>query len=573
MTKKSRVGSRPIDEKLDICDLVDLDDLRRVFQKYTEATGFSVFLLDHPGMNILIASGGQDLCSEFHRELTESSAGCQRSIQHLLDLLDQPGQAVIEECEHGLVNCAIPITVRAKHAASLIIGQVFVKDPDMKRFKKQAKSFGYNRSGYTKAVKHIPVVSRIDLVTKTVFMGKMVQLVLEQGVREITNTLLENVTGRDIPATAHKMESLGRLASGVAHDFNNLLTVILGQTEIALQGLSPSDRFYDVFSKIHHAAEGSAPLTRQLLAFARKQIVRPEILNVNDSISSMYKMLKRLIGEQVEILWLPGSNLWTAEIDPGQLDQILVNLCVNARDAIDGAGQIRIETVNVIIDGSYCEDHPGIDPGDYIRLTVRDSGCGIDREVVGHIFEPFFTTMGIGQNGGLDLATVYGIVKQNRGYIDVWSEQEIGTAIHIYLPGSTREASETIVNSSRNVPTGSGECILLVEDEVAVLEMAQTMLEGLNYTVLSASLPDIALKIVQKHKGEIHLLLTDLVMPQMNGRELAEKIIKVSPYTKPLFMSAYPSPVSDHPEKSLRFIQKPFSISELAVKVREVLEM
>jgi len=573
MTKKRSVGSRLNDEKLDVCDLVDLGDLRRIFQQYTEATGFPVILLDHPGMNILIASGWQDVCSEFHREFTESSAGCQRSIKYLSYLLDQPGQAVIEECEHGLINCAIPITVRAKHVASLIVGQVLIEEPDMNRFKRQAKSFGYNKSGYTKAVKQIPVVSRNDLVSKTVFMGKMVQLVLEQGAREIKHPPLKNAAALEIPETAHKMESLGRLASGVAHDFNNLLTVILGQTEIALQGLSPSDRFYDVFSQIHHTAEGSATLTRQLLAFARKQIVRPEILNVNDSISSMFKMLRRLIGEQVDLVWLPGTNLWTAEIDPGQLDQILVNLCVNARDAIDGAGQIRIETVNVIIDESYCEDHPGIAPGDYMRLTVRDSGCGIDSEVVGHIFEPFFTTRGIGQNGGLGLATVYGIVKQNRGYVDVWSEQEIGTAIHIYLPGSTREASETKLDFSRKVPTGNGECILLVEDEVAVLEMAQTMLEGLNYTVLSASLPDMALKIIQKHKGEIHMLLTDLVMPQMNGRELAEKIIKISPYTKPLFMSGYSSPVSDHPEKSLRFIQKPFSMSELAVTVREVLDM
>ena len=253
--------------------------------------GFSVVLLDHPGMNILIASGWQDVCSEFPREFTESSSDCQRSIKHLLDLLDQPGQAVIEECEHCLVNCAIPITVRAKRAVSLIVGQVFVEEPDLKRFKRQAKSFGYNKSGYTKAVKHVPVVSRYDLVSSTVFMGKMVQLVLEQGIREIAPPFLENVATRGTPATAHKMESLGRLASGVAHDFNNLLTVILGQTEIALQGLSPSDWFYDVFSQIHHAAEGSAPLTRQLLAFARKQVIRPKILNVNDSISSMHKML------------------------------------------------------------------------------------------------------------------------------------------------------------------------------------------------------------------------------------------------------------------------------------------
>ncbi|MCK5034839.1 MAG: PocR ligand-binding domain-containing protein [Candidatus Sabulitectum sp.] len=573
MTKKNSGESLSVHEECDICALVDLDDLRKVFRKYTEATGFPVVLLDHPGMSILIDTGWRDVCSEFHRECIESSFGCVRSRRHLLSLLDKPGQAILEECEHGLVNCAIPITIRDKHIASLVIGQVFIEEPDLKRFRRQAKSFGYNRSGYLKSLKHVPVVSRNDLISKAEFMGEMVQLVLEQVARETKNTLLENDTARDIPATAHKMESLGRLAGGIAHDFNNLLTVILGHTEIALQGLSPSDKHYDVFSQIHHTAEGSATLTRQLLAFARKQIVRPEILNVNDSISTMFNMLRRLIGEQVDLVWLPGTNLWTAEMDPGQLDQILVNLCVNARDAIDGVGQIRIETVNVIIDESYCEDHLGIIPGDYMRLTVRDSGCGIDREVVGHIFEPFFTTRGIGQNSGLGLATVYGIVKQNRGYVDVWSEQEKGTAIHIYLPGSTQEAAEKRLDFSKKVPAGNGECILLVEDDVAVLEMTQTMLEGLNYIVLSAGLPDMALKIVQRHEGEIHLLLTDLVMPGMNGQELAEKIIKVSPYTKPLFMSGYSFPSSDHPEKSLRFIQKPFSMLDLALKVREVLEM
>jgi len=379
---------------------------------------------------------------------------------------------------------------------------------------------------------------------------------------------------QDQLAAAQKMESLGRLAGGVAHDFNNLLTVIIGHTELALQNISPAEELHSTLFQIHHAAEDSAALTRQLLAFARKQVIQPRLLNINEAVTGMLKMLRRLIGEQIELNWIPDGNLWLSMIDPGQIDQVLINLCVNARDAIAGFGSITIETDNALIDAEFCAAHRGIAPGDFVKLTVADSGSGMDEDVLKHLFEPFFTTKGVGQGTGLGLATVYGIVKQNKGYVDVCSQLHQGTSVSIYLPRSETGVINTPDASTGDIPKGKGETVLLVEDEKAVLKMTVAMLEGLGYTVIPAGLPEDALEIVRSYSGSIHLLLTDLVMPQMNGRELAEKVIAIRPSMKRLFMSGYTADVTitlDVTEKGTLFIQKPFAMHTLAVKVHKVL--
>jgi PAS domain S-box-containing protein len=379
---------------------------------------------------------------------------------------------------------------------------------------------------------------------------------------------------QDQLAAAQKMESLGRLAGGVAHDFNNLLTVILGHTELGLQALSPSDELHSTLLQIHHAAEDSAALTRQLLAFARKQVIRPRLLNINEAVAGLLKMLRRLIGEQIELNWIPDDDLWLSMIDPSQIDQVLINLCVNARDAISGVGSITIKTENAPIDAEFCTGHRGITPGDFLKLTVADSGCGMDDDVRRHLFEPFFTTKGVGHGTGLGLATVYGIVKQNKGYVSVCSELNQGTSVSIYLPRSETGEIGTPEISTSKIPKGKGETVLLVEDEKAVLKMTVTMLEGLGYTVIPAGLPEEALEIVRNYPGEIHLLLTDLVMPQMNGRELVEKVEEIKPSMKCLFMSGYTADIviiQDVTEKGLLFIQKPFSMQTLAERVHKAL--
>ena len=374
---------------------------------------------------------------------------------------------------------------------------------------------------------------------------------------------------------AQKMESVGRLAGGVAHDFNNMLGVILGHAEIALDQVDPAQPLHADLQEIRNAANRSADLTRQLLAFARKQVVSPKVLDMNDTISGMLKMLQRLIGEDINLAWLPAAHLWPVNIDPSQLDQILANLCINARDAIAGVGRLTIETENIDFDNIYCTDHPGFTPGEYVLLTVSDDGCGMDRETVDKIFEPFFTTKGIGKGTGLGLATIYGIVKQNSGFINVYSEPDQGTTFKIYLPRHMGKTEQARTEKPQEPIMRGQETILLVEDEPALLELSKLLLSTQGYRVLPAGTPGEAIRLAGENSGEIHLLMTDVVMPGMNGRDLAKKLLALYPHLKCLFTSGYTANVIAHHgvlDEGVHFIQKPFSRGDLAAKVREVLD-
>jgi signal transduction histidine kinase/ActR/RegA family two-component response regulator len=373
---------------------------------------------------------------------------------------------------------------------------------------------------------------------------------------------------------AQKMESVGRLAGGIAHDFNNLLTVILGHAQLGIMKTDPSQPIFVNLEEIHKAGERSADLTRQLLAFARKQTVVTAVLDLNKTVTGMLNMLQRLIGEDIELTWMPAADLWPVNMDPSQIDQILVNLCVNARDAISGVGKITIETGNIVCNDSYCDHHSGFVPGEYVLLVVSDDGCGMDKETLGQIFEPFFTTKGIGEGTGLGLATVYGIVKQNNGFIYVYSETNHGTTFNIYLPRHDVASGLMHAEGAEVLAVGGPETILLVEDEQAILEMTTTMLKMQGYTVLPANTPDAAIHMAEEHNGEIHLLVTDVIMPRMNGHDLAEKLLPYYPDIKHLFMSGYTANVIAHNgmlEVGVNFIQKPFSMQDLATKLREVL--
>jgi len=374
---------------------------------------------------------------------------------------------------------------------------------------------------------------------------------------------------------AQKMESVGRLAGGVAHDFNNMLSVILGRTELALSGADPAQSLHGDLEEIRKAALRSADLTRQLLGFARKQTIAPKVLDLNDSVAGILTMLRRLIGENLELRWHPGASVWSVRMDPSQVDQILANLCVNSRDAISGVGKITIETTNTTFDDAYCATHADFAPGEYVRLVVSDDGCGMDREVQAHLFEPFFTTKALGQGTGLGLATVYGIVKQNNGFINVDSEPGQGTTFTIYLPRHVGEVGQAQTGGEAGPDILGCETILLVEDEPAILNLTTTMLERQGYTVLAASTPGEAIRFGREHPGEIHLLMTDVVMPEMNGRDLARNLQSLCPRIKRLFTSGYPANVIAHQgvlDAGVLFIQKPFSVKELAAKVRETLD-
>ncbi len=374
---------------------------------------------------------------------------------------------------------------------------------------------------------------------------------------------------------AGKMESVGRLAGGVAHDFNNMLGVILGYSELVLQQIEDSDPNYAGIIEIRKAAMRSADLTRQLLAFARKQTVAPRVLDLNETVEGMLKMLRRLIGEDIELVWLPGSDTVTVKVDPSQVDQLLANLCVNARDAIGGVGQVTIETGSVFLDRDYCAKQPVCVPGEHVILTVSDNGRGMDPDTLEHLFEPFFTTKVSGEGTGLGLATVYGIARQNNGFIEVSSEAGRGTSFRIYLPACKPAFARTSKNDLAKNEAPGNETILLVEDEPAILNLTRNMLERLGYTVIASGLPGEALSIAREHAGEIHLLMTDVVMPEMNGRELAKNLLALYPDIRRLFMSGYTANVIAHHgvlDEGVHFIQKPFTMQDLSERVRQALD-
>jgi PAS domain S-box-containing protein len=378
---------------------------------------------------------------------------------------------------------------------------------------------------------------------------------------------------------AQKMESVGRLAGGVAHDFNNALQSILGYAELALDTVQDGDPLQTDLREIRKAAERSAALTRQLLAFARKQTVAPRVLDLNETVSGMIRMLERLIGEDIDLVWIPGPGSHPTRIDPSQVDQVLANLAINARDAIAGSGRTTIETGIALFDEAYCASHPDCLPGEYVMLAVSDTGCGMDKEILANVFDPFFTTKEMGKGTGLGLATVYGIVRQNNGLINVYSEVNRGTTFRIYLQRHHTESHEDSgVNSASSYPAGElagAETVLVVEDEETILNLAKRILEGLGYRVLAVPKPSDALQIVRASSVKVDLLITDVVMPEMDGRNLANQLEAIVPRLKSLFMSGYTANVIAHHgvlDEGVHFLQKPFSAQELAERVRNALD-
>jgi PAS domain S-box-containing protein len=374
---------------------------------------------------------------------------------------------------------------------------------------------------------------------------------------------------------AQKMEAVGLLAGGVAHDYNNMLSVILGYAELGLLKTDASQPLHADLEEIIKAAKRSADITRQLLTFARKQTIIPVVLDLNQTVDGMLKMLRRLIGENINLIWLADAGPCPVKMDPVQVDQILANLCVNARDAITDVGNITIETGTAVFDDAYCADHYGFVKGDYVLLAISDDGCGMDKETLDQIFEPYFTSKGVGRGTGLGLSMVHGIVRQNNGFINVYSEPGKGTTFKIYLPRFAGHAALTSQRKTEQIPAGHGEIMLVVEDEPSLLALDKMMLEKSGYRVLVAGTPGEAVRLSEEYANEIHLLLTDVVMPEMNGKDLAVLLQTRYPGMKILFMSGYTADVIAHRgvlDEGVNFIQKPFSMKDLAFKVHEVLE-
>jgi two-component system cell cycle sensor histidine kinase/response regulator CckA len=411
-------------------------------------------------------------------------------------------------------------------------------------------------------------------LTHTTFGGlPCVQAIVEDRTEEKRAEEVQQTLEAQLRQAA-KMESIGRLAGGVAHDYNNMLAVILGHAQLALEQVDPESGLHDDLQEILKAADRSAGITQQLLAFARRQVTNPKVIDLNQAVETMVSMLGRLIGEQVQLQWQPGKSIGLTRIDPTQLDQILVNLCLNARDAIVDTGHVTIETSDVNLDRRFCAEHAGFIPGDYVLLSVADNGAGMSEEAAEHLFEPFYTTKEEGKGTGLGLATVYGIVKQNSGFIDVSGGDKCGTRIRIYLPRIEGEdIAKELPPAYADAPRGK-ESILLVEDEPALRRLARRILSELGYQVMTASGPNEAIRMAQEHH-DLALLITDIVMPEMNGWELSDRLQALRPGLKVLYMSGYSEQVvrdGTTAKKGITIMQKPFTPRDLAVAARTLLD-
>ena len=426
--------------------------------------------------------------------------------------------------------------------------------------------------GQVRHIKAEGVVVR-DAEGKAVRMIGVAHDVTPQHQQDLDRAQLESQL-----AQSQRLESIGRLAGGVAHDFNNMLGVILAHAEMAMEEMDPASPFYESLAEIGRTAERSANLTRQLLAFARKQTIDPKVLDLNQAVEGLYKMLSRLIDESVVLDWSPDPVTWPVKMDPTQVDQILANLCVNARDAIRdairGAGRISIHTGNATLSDEDCARNPERKAGDYAWLSVADNGSGMEAQTLAHLFEPFYTTKAMGQGTGLGLATVHGIVHQNRGFIQVASAVGRGSTFKVFLPRHQGQGAPAAAAAPQR-PGPTGETVLVVEDEPAMLRMATQMLRSLGYEVLSAPSPAQALDLARLRSAPIHLLLTDVVMPGMNGRELADALLAWHPGLRRVYMSGYTQDIlapNGVLEGSVHFLNKPFTKQALADKLRAALE-
>ncbi len=408
------------------------------------------------------------------------------------------------------------------------------------------------------------------------YRGRTVRVTEFRDITEQRKSAEEKLKLEEQLFQAQKMETIGQLAGGVAHDFNNMLGVIIGYSEMAMMKLDSTTPLYNDLTKIRKAADRSAEITRQLLAFARKQTVEPTILDLNETVEGMLQMIRRLIGEDIKLVWLPGNDLWKVKMDASQIDQILVNLCVNARDAISGVGELIVQLDNCSR-GKNVPAGAGV-PSDreYVRLSVSDNGCGMSEETLTHAFEPFFTTKEVGVGTGLGLATVYGAVKQNNGLINVASKVKQGTTIEIFIPRYLGEEQDSLAEKSATEGALPGfETILVVEDEETILELARKMLENLGYQVLTSVSPLEAIRITETFDKTIHLFLLDVIMPEINGRDLAQRLLAIKPEARCLYMSGYTSDIIASQgllDEGIDLLQKPFSQQDLAVKVRQSLD-
>jgi PAS domain S-box-containing protein len=569
-------------EGIEIEELFNLDQIQKLQDQFAQATGVASIITHTDGAPITRPS-------KFHRHCDSIVCHMENRLKNRSDFdsLEKqcdPEGAVIEVCSiGGLLNARSSIGIGGRHIANWLIWEIGSEIQNGCGMLEDGQETGADVNAFKEAYCKVSSMSRnqFEKIAQVLFtlagqLSSMAYQNIQQArfITELKRAQEEKERLQTQLLQSQKMESVGRLAGGVAHDFNNMLQAILGHAEMALMRVELMQPIHNDLREIQKAAQRSADLTRQLLAFARKQAISPRVLDVNETVEGMLKMLRRLIGEDVELLWKPGLNLWPVEMDPTQIDQILANLCVNARDAILGVGKVTIETANIAFDETYCREHADSIPGDFVMIAVSDDGCGMSSAILDNLFEPFFTTKELGKGTGLGLATVYGIVKQNNGFITVHSEPGTGAAFKMYFPRTFLPPSREQYLQKENRDLRGTGTILLVEDEEHILALGKAVLEHHGYEVLTARNPVEALEASKSHAGRIHLLITDVVMPGMNGKELNEQLSALKPGFKCIFMSGYTANIiARHGvmEEGVHFLQKPFSVKAMAEKVQEVL--
>jgi PAS domain S-box-containing protein len=584
MERRIAALTKPLDEAEGVAfqDLFNLGDIQRLQDEFAEATGVASIITHVDGTPITDPSNFCRLCSGIIRETEKGLANCYKPDAALGHL--NPHGPTIQLCmSGGLWDAGAAISVGGRHIANWLIGQVRDGTQTEEKMRAYAREIEADEEDVVEAFRGVPAMSREQFgrIAQVLFtLANQLSATAYQNVQQ-ARFITERKRSEEERAKleeryyrAQKVESIGRLAGGVAHDLNNLLSPILGYGEMLLDDLDPGDERRESVDEILRAGFRARDLVQQLLAFSRKQTLEYRPVDMGEAVTEFEKLLRRTIREDVEIRILPSPDIPMVMADIGQMEQVIMNLAVNAADAMPEGGILTIEIAPVSLDGDYAAMHEDVGPGPYVMLAVSDTGCGMDGETREHAFEPFYSTKGK-QGTGLGLATVQGIVKQHGGNIWVYSETGKGTTFKIHLPVSGEARVEAVVDSQETAGLAGSETILLAEDEEQVRQLACTILEQQGYTVLVAEDGNQALAILDQYGGPVHLLLTDVIMPGLNGRELFLRAAEKLPDLKVLYMSGYTGNVITHHgvlDEGPPFIQKPFTVHGLAAKVREVLD-
>ena len=577
--------TRPLEDVGEIAfdELFDLEIIQKLQDLFAKATNVGSIITHPNGIPITKPSNFCRLCQNLIRQTPIGLKNCYISDSFIGR--NNPEGPIIHPClSSGLWDAGASITVGGKHIATWMIGQVRNADQDDQKMREYAREIGIDEEEFMIALQEVPFMTKEDFeeVTEALFtLANQLSTLAYQNIQQarfITERKQaeeENSKLQEQLRQSQKMEAIGRLAGGIAHDFNNILTAILGYSRLALRKIQLTDPLYRDIELINKAGERAASLTNQLLAFSRKQMIQPRIINLNKLILDFDKMLRPILGEDIELRIITETNLNSINADPGQIDQILMNLSVNARDAMPEGGHFTIETKNVILDKAFCQKNIDTVPGNYVLMSASDSGCGMTKEILDNIFEPFFTTKGQAKGTGLGLATVYGIVNQNKGTIIVQSEPGKGTTFQIYFPAAGIPDYHPVENKPAKENLRGIESILIVEDEEMVCQfVAKTLYEN-GYSILTAGHFNEAKKIMNECGKPLDLLITDVVLPQFSGKEVAETLLQMQPSLKVIFMSGYTDDtILRHSiiDEKVNFLQKPFTNDTLLIKVRELLD-